>query len=218
MGFRIYCCGSPPYAIFTCILQDEGSRIAKEYRTNDRIRIAEVLLIDERGSQLGVMPTREALRLADERSLDLVEVAPSARPPVCRIMDYGKFRYEVTRREREARRDNKSKGASNELKEVRFKTRIGDHDREAKTRVVRRLLGEGAKVKVSVMFRGREITHPEIGMQVLRKVAEDLKEDAKVEKMPGFEGRFLSMIVSPAKKKQPQPKQTKTPEPASAQA
>ncbi len=176
------------------------------------IRVPEVLLINEKGDQLGPTPTRQALELAEDRGLDLVEVAPSAKPPVCRIMDYGKFRYEVTRRERDARKENKSK-ASNELKEVRFKTRIGDHDREAKTRVVLRLLGEGAKVKVSVMFRGREITHPEIGMQVLRKVAEDLKEDAKVEKVPGFEGRFLSMIFSPAKKNT-----NKTSEPASAQA
>jgi len=187
-------------------------RIAKDYRTNEMIRVAEVLLINEKGEQLGPTPTRQALELAEDRGLDLVEVAPSARPPVCRIMDYGKFRYEVTRRERDARKENKSK-SSNELKEVRFKTRIGDHDREAKTRVVLRLLGEGAKVKVSVMFRGREITHPEIGMQVLRKVAEDLKEDAKVEKVPSFEGRFLSMIVSPAKKNT-----SKTSEPASAQA
>ena len=187
-------------------------RIAKDYRTNEMIRVAEVLLINEKGEQLGPTPTRQALELAEDRGLDLVEVAPSARPPVCRIMDYGKFRYEVTRRERDARKENKSK-SSNELREVRFKTRIGDHDREAKTRVVLRLLGEGAKVKVSVMFRGREITHPEIGMQVLRKVAEDLKEDAKVEKVPSFEGRFLSMIVSPAKKNI-----SKTSEPASAQA
>ena len=142
------------------------------------------------------MPTRQALELAEERGLDLVEVAPAASPPVCRLMDYGKFRYEATRKEREARRDNKAK-STNELREVRFKTRIGEHDRAAKTRLVRRLLDTGAKVKVSVMFRGREITHPEVGMAVLKAVAEDLADDAMMEKRPSFEGRFLSMILTP---------------------
>jgi translation initiation factor IF-3 len=153
-------------------------------------------LVDEAGKQLGVMPTRQALELAEERGLDLVEVAPAAAPPVCRLLDYGKFRYEATRKEKEARRDNKAR-STNELREVRFKTRIGEHDRAAKTRLVRRLLDTGAKVKVSVMFRGREITHPEVGMAVLKLVAEDLADDAMMEKRPSFEGRFLSMILSP---------------------
>ena len=154
-------------------------------------------MVDEEGKQLGVMPTGTAHDLAEERGLDLVEVAPAAAPPVCRLMDYGKFRYEATRREREARKINKTK-ASNELREVRFKTRIGTHDRESKTRQVRRLLGEGSRVKVSVMFRGREITHPEVGMAVLKLVAEALVDDANVEKTPSFEGRFLTMILTPA--------------------
>ena len=154
-------------------------------------------LVDEEGKQLGVMPTRQALELAEERGVDLVEVAPSADPPVCRLMDYGRFRYEATRREREARKGQKSK-VTNVMREVRMKTRIGEHDRSAKTRLVKRLLGEGSKVKVSVMFRGREITHPEIGMAVLRLVAEDLVDDAMMEKTPSFEGRFLTMILTPA--------------------
>ena len=107
-------------------------------------------MVDEKGEQLGVMPTSQALEMAEERGLDLVEVAPASQPPVCRLMDYGRFRYEATRREREARKDQKSK-VTNELREVRFKTRIGVHDRDAKTRLVRRLLGEGSKVKVSVI-------------------------------------------------------------------
>ncbi len=156
----------------------------------------EVRLVDEAGKQLGVMPTRQALELAEERGLDLVEVAPAANPPVCRLLDYGKFRYEATRREREARRDNKAK-STNEVREVRFKTRIGEHDRAAKTRLVKRLLDQGAKVKVSVMFRGREITHPEVGMAVLKLVAEDLSDEAMMEKTPSFEGRFLTMILTP---------------------
>ncbi len=163
-------------------------------------------LVDEDGKQLGVMPTRSAIDLAEERGLDLVEVAPATRPPVCRIMDYGKFKYEATRRERDARKENKSRGANNELREVRFKTRIGVHDRNAKTRLVKRLLDQGAKVKVSVMFRGREITHPDVGMKLLKLVAEDLKEDARMEKTPSFEGRFLTMTLTPnatVKKKEP---------------
>ena len=154
--------------------------------------------MDEEGNQLGVMPTAQALELAGARGLDLVEVAPSARPPVCRIMDYGRFRYEASRKERSARKAQKAK-TTNELREVRFKTRIGEHDRSAKTRLVRRLLAEGSKVKISVMFRGREITHPEVGMGVLKAVAEELTDDALVEKAPSFEGRFLTMILTPAK-------------------
>ena len=142
------------------------------------------------------MPTREALTMAEERSLDLVEVAPSASPPVCRLMDYGRFRYQATRKEREARKTRKSK-ATNELREVRFKTRIGEHDRSAKTRMVKRLLDEGSKVKVTVMFRGREIAHPELGMGLLKTVASDLVDDARLERPPAFEGRWLSMILSP---------------------
>ena len=154
------------------------------------------------------MATQEAVRIAEERSLDLVEVAPAASPPVCRLMDYGRFRYEATRKEREARKVRKTK-VTNILREVRFKTRIGEHDRSAKTRQVKRLLGEGSKVKVTVMFRGREIDHPDLGMVLLRSVAEDLVDDALLERPPAFEGRWLSMILAPnvqqaAKSAQPQ--------------
>jgi translation initiation factor IF-3 len=152
--------------------------------------------VDEKGEQLGIMPTREALRLADERGLDLVEVAPTASPPVCRLMDYGKFKYETTRKEREARKTTRAK-ASNEMREIRLKTRIGEHDRSAKTRQVVRLLEDGARVKVSVIFRGREIDHPEIGMGLLRMVAKDVGESAVLERPPAFEGRMLTMLLSP---------------------
>ena len=173
-------------------------------------------LVDDKGEQLGVIPTSEAMDLAEDRGLDLVEVAAAAQPPVCRLMDYGKFRYEATRREREARKVQKTK-ASNELREVRFKTRIGAHDRTSKTRLVRRLLGEGSRVKVSVMFRGREITHPEVGMGVLKLVGEDLIDDALVEKAPSFEGRFLTMILTPDNSK-PGKSTEKDKEPESAKA
>ncbi len=155
-------------------------------------------VIDEDGVQLGVMPTREAMMIADERGYDLVEVAPGARPPVCRLMDFGKFKYEATRKEREARKARRLR-PTNELREVRMKTRIGEHDRLAKTRLAKRLLGQGAKVKVSVMFRGRENDHPEIGMTLLRKVAEALVDDAALESAPRFESRrMLSMVLAPA--------------------
>lgn len=166
--------------------------------------------MDENGGQLGVMPTRQALSIAEERGLDLVEVAPAANPPVCRLMDYGKFRYETTRKEREARKARKTK-ATQELREVRFKTRIGEHDRSAKTRLVKRLLNEGAKVKVSVMFRGREIDHPELGMGLLKSVAEDLVDDALLERPPAFEGKMLTMILTP------NPNTSRTPSPSPSQ-
>ena len=154
-------------------------------------------VVDEEGKQLGVMPTRQALEIAGQRGLDLVEVAPASVPPVCRLLDYGKFRYETTRREREARKGQKGR-VTNEVREVRLKTRIGEHDRSSKTRLVKKLLEEGSKVKVSVMFRGREITHPEVGMAILKSVAEDLINDALMEKTPSFEGRFLTMVLTPA--------------------
>ena len=152
--------------------------------------------MDDESEQQGVMPTQQAMEIAEKRGLDLVEVAPTASPPVCRLMDYGRFRYEATRKEREARRANKTR-TSNELREVRMKTRIGAHDRSAKTRMVKRLLGEGSKVKVTVMFRGREIDHPELGMALLRMVAEDLVDDARLERPPTFERRWLSMVLTP---------------------
>ena len=164
---------------------------------------------------MGVMPTRQALIIADEHGLDLVEVAPTGDPPVCRLMDYGKFRYEATRKERAARRESKAR-ASNELREIRLRTRIGEHDRSAKVRQVKRLLDQGSKVKVSVMFRGREITHPEVGMAVLKSVAEDLVDDALMDKPPSFEGRFLTMILSPGPSRTRKVAQPKEPSRAKA--
>ncbi len=173
----------------------------RDYRVNERIRVPEVRMAGEDGSQLGVMSIQDAMKLADEQGLDLVEVAPQAVPPVCRIMDYGKFRYEATRKERDARKARKSK-ATQELREVRMKTRIGQHDLSAKTRLVKRLLGQGAKVKVSVMFRGREIDHPELGMGLLKNVADVLVDDALLERPPKFEGRFLAMTLAPNPQKE----------------
>jgi len=125
--------------------------------------------------------------------LDLVEVAPAAQPPVCRLLDYGKFRYIQNKKEKEGRKNQKV----NLLREVRFRPGISGHDLEAKTRMVRKLLGEGSKVKLTVMFRGREITHQSIGVELLRKAAETFKEEAKLEKAPSMEGRRLSIVIAP---------------------
>lgn len=169
--------------------------IAREYRVNERIRVPEVRVVDEQGEQLGVMSTRDALELAREHELDLVEVASNSVPPVCRLLDYGKFRYLQSTKEKEMRRTQKNTG----LREVRFRPRIGRHDIEAKERLVHKLLDEGNKVKVSVMFRGREMDHPDIAVNLLRQVHEVLKEDSKLEQTPKLEGRFMSIILAPAK-------------------
>ena len=166
----------------------------------------EVLIIDEQGEQIGTMPTSEAIKMAQERGLDLVEVAPSAEPPVCRLLDYGKFRYLQTKKEREGRKTQKI----NLLREVRFRPRIGDHDLDSKKRLVRRLLDEGSKVKLTVMFRGREMAHQDIGLEILRKAAESFKDEAKLDKAPSMEGRRLSIIIAPLSQKTKSEKVTET--------
>ncbi len=153
----------------------------------------EVRLIDEDGTQVGIIATREALDMARDRDLDLVEVAPNANPPVCRLMDYGKFRYEQTKKEREARKNQKQA----ELKEIRLKPRTDTHDLQVKSNNARRFLEDGHKVKFSVRFRGREIAHPEIGREMLEQIAEDLREYAAIDQRPQLEGRAFTMILSP---------------------
>jgi len=175
----------------------ERSSIQRDYRLNDRIRVREVRLIDETGAQLGIVPIERALELAQERSLDLVEVAPQAVPPVCRLLDYGKFKYEQAKKENEARKHQKNVV----LREVRMKPKIGQHDIDFKTRTAEKLLKAGDKVKVTVMFRGREITHPEIGRSLLDRVYEQLKDFSTIENPPRLEGRFLSMILAPGQPK-----------------
>ncbi len=162
---------------------------------NERIRVPQVRVIGEDSQQLGVMPTGEALRHAREAGLDLVEVAPTAVPPVCRIMDYGKFKYERAKRDREAKKTQKTVM----LREIRMKPKIDEHDIDFKVRTAEKLLREGDKVKVSVMFRGREITHPQIGAALLEQIHERLKDVSGVERPPALEGRFMSMILAPVK-------------------
>jgi translation initiation factor IF-3 len=162
-----------------------------------------VRLIDEEGAQLGIVPLREALALAEQRGLDLMEVAPNAVPPVCRIVDYGKFRYEQTKKDREARKNQKQA----ELKEVRLKPKTDDHDLEVKAKQARKFLLAGDKVKFTVRFRGREIFHPDIGREMLEQMAEDLRDVATVEQRPLMEGRALSLLLAPSAKAKKQPAQ-----------
>jgi len=170
--------------------------IIKKLRVNERIRAREVRLIGEKGEQLGVVPLSQALEIARKRNLDLVEVAATAEPPVCRLLDYGKYKYEQAKKEREARRSQKV----SLLREVRLRPKIGSHDFEAKARTAKKLLAGGDKVKVTVRFRGREITHPEIGWRLLQRMSESLKEMAVVERQPLLEGRSMFIILSAAQK------------------
>ncbi|MER3438357.1 MAG: translation initiation factor IF-3 [Chloroflexota bacterium] len=167
-------------------------------RVNERIRIREVRLIDEEGRQIGIVPTREALEMARQRGLDLVEVAPNAVPPVCRIMDYGKFRYDQSRKERESRRHQHVI----ELKEVRIRPKIDEHDLETKGRQAAKFLDAGDKVKVTVLFRGREMAHPDIGKALLDQIADMLRNHGVVEQPPRLEGRTMTMVIGPLKQKQ----------------
>ncbi|MFO2548263.1 translation initiation factor IF-3 [Alicyclobacillus cycloheptanicus] len=164
-----------------------------DFQVNDGIRAREVRVIDEDGTQLGIMQLRDARRIAEEKNLDLVNVAPTARPPVCRIMDYGKFKYEQSKKEKEARKNQKVVL----LKEVRMTPNIEEHDFQVKLKNVMKFLAEGDKVKVSVRFRGREITHSSIGQQVLMRLAQAASEQAIVERFPKLEGRSMVMILAP---------------------
>jgi len=168
--------------------------IVKELRVNRQIRAKEVRLIGETGAQMGVFATEKALQIASERSLDLVEVASNSVPPVCRILDYGRYRYEQTKKERKARKSQRGIV----LKEIRIRPRVKEHDLETKIKIARKLLEEGDKVKVFVVFRGREFTHPELGLKLLRKVAADLKDIAMFDGAPSSEDRFMSLVLSPS--------------------
>ena len=174
------------------VIQPKQQRV----RINDHIRVPEVRLIGADGQQVGVMPTKEALALAAEAHLDLVEVAPQASPPVCRIMDYGKFKYQQSKKQQEARR----KSTTIQVKEVKVRPKIEEHDMGFKLRNAKRFLEDGDKVKISVIFRGREIAHTDRGFRLLAQMAEALAEVGNVEQNPKLEGRNLSMIVTPISK------------------
>lgn len=159
------------------------------------MRTREVRVIDEQGKQLGVMHPRAALDLARQRDLDLVEVAPNATPPVCRLMDYGKFRYEQTKRERESRKAQRNIS----VKELRLSARIDEHDLQTRGNSARKFLQAGDKVKLTVRFKGREVTHPDIGREVITRIIDDLGDTAAVEQAPRLEGRNMVSILAPRK-------------------
>ena len=171
--------------------------ISKELRVNDQIRAREVRVVSDSNEQLGVMSLRSARQIADERHLDLVEVAPNGKPPVCRIMNYGKYRYEQQKREKEAKKKQKVLT----LKEVKLRPNIEDHDFYVKMKAAQRFLGDGSKVKVTIMFRGREMSHPELGRDLLMRFADELKETAHIEKEPKIEGRNMTMVIAVNKAK-----------------
>ncbi|MBQ6343179.1 MAG: translation initiation factor IF-3 [Anaerolineaceae bacterium] len=161
------------------------------------IRIPEIRVIDNQGNNLGVMSSKEALQIARDRDLDLVEVSPNANPPVCRIIDFGKFLYERTKKEKEAKKSQ----VKIEVKEIRLRPKTNEHHRSFKTRDARRWLLENKKVRVTVRFRGREITYPELALEDLKEIAEELSDIANIEQPPAMEGRVMSMLMSPNPKK-----------------
>ena len=170
---------------------------SKGLRVNGQIRVREVRLIDEHGDQRGILPTLTALRLAEDVGLDLVEVAPQSNPPVCKILDYGKYRFEMDKKMRDSRKRQRLQV----MKEIRMQPKIDDHDLDFKSKQIKGFLDDGDKVKVTVRFRGRELAHTELGLNVLNSVLARLGEGFTVEKQPSMEGRFMSMTLSPKTKK-----------------
>ncbi len=171
----------------------------KELNTNERIRSREVRLVDQHGNQRGIVPTTEAMALARDAGLDLVEVAPQMRPPVCKLLDYGKYKFDLEKKNKESKKKQKLL----KMKEIRMQPKIEEHDLQFKTKHIRDFLDEGSKVKVTVRFRGRELAHTELGKVVLDKIIERLNDDGGVivDRPPQMEGRFMSVIVSPKAKK-----------------
>jgi len=173
--------------------QDSSTRV----RINNEIFSKEVRVVDEQGKMLGIMSRNEALRLAEERELDLIEIAPQAKPPVCKIIDFGKYQYELQKKEKHQKKQQQQQ----QMKEIRFKWRVDVHDFNFKVRHARNFIEEGNKVKASVIFRGREITHQEIGIQVLERFVLALQDIAKVDQQVRSEGKSISVILAPDKTK-----------------
>ena len=191
----LHLCGwllSPVFILFRII--QEVDHISKDnLKINEEIRAREVRVNSATGESLGIMSLRDALQMAAEQQLDLVEVAPTAKPPVCRIMDFGKYRYEQQKREKEAKKKQKVVT----VKEVKLRPNIEQHDFNVKLKNALRFIEDGDKVKVTIMFRGRELSHPDLGRQILIKMAEELKELVVVEREPKLEGKNMIMILSP---------------------
>jgi translation initiation factor IF-3 len=189
----------PALRVLLLVCITGGDTIAtNEQRLNEDITAGEVRLIGVDGSQLGIFGIEAAQRVADEQGLDLVEIAPEAKPPVCRVMDYGKFKYEQAIKAKQSRKNQ----TRVEIKEMKFRPKIDTGDYETKKKHILRFLAAGAKVKVTIMFRGREMAHPELGLNILEKLAEDLKGEAAIENQPKLEGRNMFMLIAPLKKKE----------------
>jgi translation initiation factor IF-3 len=161
-------------------------------RVNERIRVREIRVIDDTGQQLGIMPPPQALAIAKQKGLDLVEISPTANPPVCRIMDFGKYQYQEQKRAREARKHQKVI----EVKEIKFRPKVDEHDYQFKKKHIERFLEDGDKVKATIFFRGREMAHPEIGRRILERLVEELRDVAIAETMPRMEGNQMHTILS----------------------
>ncbi len=206
--------GQPHVILFkhlSCQYQQTEDSIDKRYiRMNERIRAREVRVIGDEGEQIGVMPPFEALKMARERNLDLVEISPTAQPPVCRIMDYGKFLYQQEKREREAKKKQKTIT----VKEVKFRINVDDHDYETKKNHVMRFLDEGDKVKATIFFRGREMTRQSLGRQILERLIKDVEQKGLVEFRPRQEGNTLHLILAPKKEGGAKEKPAARPKPA----
>ncbi|MFA5882273.1 MAG: translation initiation factor IF-3 [Acidimicrobiia bacterium] len=186
----------------------------EDARINDRIRAREVRLIGADGAQLGVQPLPAALAMARDLELDLVEVAPSADPPVCKIMDFNRWKYEQDQKRKESRR----KATQVVIKEMKFRPKIDGHDYETKMRHVERFLAEGNKVKLTIMFRGREMAHPELGLRILNRIADQVSEYAMVESAPRQDGRNMTMVLHPMKKDTRKSKSAPAPAPEASAA
>jgi len=185
--------GKRVFAARFFILSGGEELISKDWRINDEIRAREVRLVSDDGEQIGIIPLRQALETAQEKGLDLVEVAPSAQPPVCRLMDYGKFKFEQNKREKDARKKQRIIS----IKEVKMRPNIEDHDFQVKVKNARRFLTGGDKVKLTIMFRGREITHADLGEKLSLRFVDELSDISNVEKLPKVEGRNMTTILIP---------------------
>jgi translation initiation factor IF-3 len=180
----------------SCLRREDGQISASEFRINEQIRVPEVRLIGPDGQNVGVVSIAQALKIAREAELDLVEVAPNVDPPVCRVLNFGKFLYERAKKEKEARKAQ----TKIEVKEIRLRPKTSGHHRSFKIRDARRWLTEGKKVRVRIRFRGREITYPEIALDDLRKIAEELADVGAIEQTPAMEGRTMLMVIAPGRK------------------
>ena len=184
-----------------------GGPISIDPRINERIRVPEVRLVGAAGEQIGIVRIEDALRMALEADLDLVEVSPDSKPPVCKLMDFGKFKYEAAVKAREARKNQ----VNTVIKEMKLRPKIDQHDYETKKGHVERFLGQGDKVKITIMFRGREQSRPELGYKLLQRLAEDIGDNAIIESSPLQDGRNMTMVLAPAKRKSSEKsKQAKT--------